>query len=581
MLPFIPPVHLRRLRWPSARLRALGLLLPLLGACTVVSDKLGVSFQNRADPQAKFSASHPVPRASYQPDLGKDSFIGVAVSGGGSRAANFGMAVLAELERIGVLPHVDAISAVSGGSIPSAWFALHGDQPGWAEQGRKVAGENFLGAFLGKLINPVNFTATTFTDKDRTDLLAEVMNIKVLDGRSPRFADLGPRGPMRPSVFFNATDTTYDGRRFVFSDEQFFDHLRADLNQYPIAWAMASSGAFPGIFNSVTLRRFSRDPEVRKRQEQLGADKDYVHLIDGGASDNLGTDTLTELARAHHVELRNRGRKQSACLFIVIDSHVPGTAILDAKRSDRRNPFAAIIDLNFLDAIDAMLTNRRADTLRELGIRKELAIGRYDIDMGEGLVEYNVQPYQRVSRFNIRYFEQDGRALREPRSLIPTADITLREAPPAQVRQFECTAWHIALEDIQSVVSWREKDGVSAPVSMRLDEGKALMAYRARLSRVLRQLKTNYKLDGPEHCSNEFLQQSLYDAAHIAVREDKMALDQVCGLLDKSGLSTGGQCRISGQALHRPDYRIEPLQRPANLHIDEQMTNRFVRCVQP
>ena len=549
-----------------------------MSACTFVSDKLGVSYQNRPDLKAVFGATTPVPRATAKPDISKDSFIGVAISGGGSRAANFGMAVLSELEQIGVLPHVDAISAVSGGSIPTAYFALNGTQANWAETGKKVASSNFLGAFLGKLVNPVNFTATTFTDKDRTDLLAEVMSDKVLGFKNPTFSELGAKGPMRPSVFFNATDTTNGGERFVFSDERFFKRLASDLDRYPIAWAMASSGAFPGIFNSVTLRRFSTDPEVRKTQEGPLAERNYVHLIDGGSADNLGTDTLTELARAHHVELLKQGKRQSACMLIVIDSHVPGSAILDAKRSDRRNPFAAVIDLNFLDAIDAMLSNRRATTLQELGIQKDLSLNRFNIDMGNGLIEYGVAAYPRVSSFKIRYYEQGGYPLAEPRPGPHSEAGDLSDIRSADVRHFDCMAWHVALEDIHSVISWQERDGKLQPTSPVGDAGQALFAYRASLSRVLKQLKTNYKLDGPDNCSNEFLQNSLYDAAHVAVREDKRSLDQVCGVLKKAGLETLGRCQVTGKALYREDYRIEPLQKPVNLEVHEQRTNRFVRC---
>jgi NTE family protein len=544
-----------------------------------VSDKLGVSYQNRPDPQAVFRPTTPVPRASFKPDLSKDTFIGVAISGGGSRAANFGMAVLNELNQIGVLPHVDAISAVSGGSIPTAFFALNGTKESWPEDGKRVAASNFLGAFLGKLFNPVNFTATTFTDKDRTDLLAEVMTDKVFGSKNPNFSELGNKGPMRPAVFFNATDTTSGGERFVFSDERFFERLGSDLDKYPIAWAMASSGAFPGIFNSVTLRRFSRDPEVRKVQEGPLAERNYVHLIDGGSADNLGTDTLTELARAHFVDMLNSGKKQSACMMIVIDSHVPGSSILDAKRSDRRNPFAALIDLNFLDAIDAMLSNRRNTTLQELGIQKDLSLGRFNIDMGNGLIEYNVSAYRRVSTFKIRYYEQGGRALREPRAQAMAAPMNLSQARTAEVKHFDCTAWHIALEDVQSIIPWQERDGQLQPTALTDEAGASLYAYRASLSRVIKQLKTNYKLDGPENCSNTFLQNSLYDAAHIAVREDKLSLDQVCSIMQKTGLDTGDRCRASGQALYRADYQIVPIQKPANLKIDEQMANRFVRCV--
>ena len=50
-----------------------------------------------------------------------DYFIGLAISGGGSRAANFGSAVLWELDRLGILQHVQYISTVSGGSLAGAY----------------------------------------------------------------------------------------------------------------------------------------------------------------------------------------------------------------------------------------------------------------------------------------------------------------------------------------------------------------------------------------------------------------------------------------------------------------------------
>jgi len=87
----------------------------LLAGCTVVSGEFGVSYQNRIDPGSSFlEPAQPVPRATmnWRPD--KPNFVGVAISGGGSRAANFGMAVLTELQAQGMLAHVDAISAVSG-----------------------------------------------------------------------------------------------------------------------------------------------------------------------------------------------------------------------------------------------------------------------------------------------------------------------------------------------------------------------------------------------------------------------------------------------------------------------------------
>lgn len=224
----------------------------------------------------------PVPRAATEWFADRPQFIGVALSGGGSRSANFGMAALEELDKLGILEQVDAVSAVSGGSIPAAYFAIHGEQPGWAEQGRQKAATDFAMPLIGKLLNPFNLLATTFSDLDRSDHLAEIFEDKLFDGKRVTFADLGQRGPRRPAIYFNATDTTNGGARFVFSDRQFLRSTGSDLSKFPIAWAMASSGAFPGVFNSVTLRRYSLDPAKRRNGSDDRDDPRYLHLIDGG-----------------------------------------------------------------------------------------------------------------------------------------------------------------------------------------------------------------------------------------------------------------------------------------------------------
>ena len=52
-------------------------------------------------------------------------FVGLAISGGGLRSANFGAACMFQLERIGLLQKVDYISSVSGGSLPAALYCLN------------------------------------------------------------------------------------------------------------------------------------------------------------------------------------------------------------------------------------------------------------------------------------------------------------------------------------------------------------------------------------------------------------------------------------------------------------------------
>ena len=51
--------------------------------------------------------------------------VGLALSGGGFRAAFFHLGVLAQLARRGLLREVEVLSTVSGGSIIGAYYNLH------------------------------------------------------------------------------------------------------------------------------------------------------------------------------------------------------------------------------------------------------------------------------------------------------------------------------------------------------------------------------------------------------------------------------------------------------------------------
>ena len=51
--------------------------------------------------------------------------IGLALSGGGFRAALFHVGVLARLAELGILRRVEVISSVSGGSIIGALYYIH------------------------------------------------------------------------------------------------------------------------------------------------------------------------------------------------------------------------------------------------------------------------------------------------------------------------------------------------------------------------------------------------------------------------------------------------------------------------
>ena len=122
------------------------------------------------------------------------------------------------------------------------------------------------------------------------------------------FADLYRRG--RPQVSINASGISF-GSPFGFLP-QTFDVICSDLASLPIARAVAASNGFPVLFGPITLRNY-REPDcplpphawestrgdLRRRAliENLYRYADarqtpWIHLMDGGISDNLALRVL-------------------------------------------------------------------------------------------------------------------------------------------------------------------------------------------------------------------------------------------------------------------------------------------------
>ena len=133
----------------------------------------------------------PVPRArqifSENDRDVPEVFVGLAISGGGSRAAVFGMAVLEQLKEIGILQHVTAISTTSGGGLAGAYYATKGAGINWGNAKHRM-GTNFLGRWAWKNLLPWNLVSTAFTHEDRSNLMADVFDESLFDRvYRPRF----------------------------------------------------------------------------------------------------------------------------------------------------------------------------------------------------------------------------------------------------------------------------------------------------------------------------------------------------------------------------------------------------------
>jgi predicted acylesterase/phospholipase RssA len=129
-------------------------------------------------------------------------FIGLAISGGGSRAAVFGGAVLLELHRLGLLQQVDMLSAVSGGTLPAAYYALDGYRAIDFENGfMERVGYDFQREMRNRFLSPGNLLTYWFTDATKSDTVVQVLDEQLFHGAT--YADLNPA---RPKLLLNATN---------------------------------------------------------------------------------------------------------------------------------------------------------------------------------------------------------------------------------------------------------------------------------------------------------------------------------------------------------------------------------------
>jgi predicted acylesterase/phospholipase RssA len=293
-------------------------------------------------------------------------FVALTLSGGGSRASVFGAAAMFEMERYGLLDHVDLLSCVSGGCLTAAYYALSCNDPddpatcppttngsaryAWNEQTLyPLLQRSLLWRWFGNWFWPHNILRFWFTYYDRTDIMAATLSNNLYDhsvlaNNQFRFRDLNPT---RPNLAINATDvtsTTDDGFHFPFSPER-FKTIRSDLDRYPIANAVMASASFPGAFNYVTLRDYSRIDSPR-----------YVHLTDGGAYDNLGLNAIKTAMESP----ANAGPRLRA--VIIIDAY-PAADDRLAYKPDQRGWFDFFLDTNFFVAYDTLLTSLRRTQL--------------------------------------------------------------------------------------------------------------------------------------------------------------------------------------------------------------------------
>lgn len=293
-------------------------------------------------------------------DNGNELFITVALSGGGARSAALAYAVLEALKETRVevngkvrtlFSEVDVVSAVSGGSLAAAYLAVHGEDM-FPSFYAKVLMRDLQGEFIRELFSPTQM-GWMFSERfGRSDVLASFLDREIFGGT--RYADILAKGK-RPWIAISATDMSL-GSRFDFIQDQ-FDLLCSDLGSVHLATAVAASSAVPIALSPITLKNY-RSPCVipgnldlygfmgSRQQARLSQsamsyfDKDgraFIHLLDGGLSDNQATRGALEAAQVQggFRALVDDAGANGMRWFVFVSVNAEGHAGFDVDKSDR------------------------------------------------------------------------------------------------------------------------------------------------------------------------------------------------------------------------------------------------------
>jgi len=294
---------------------------------------------------------------SVQLRPGQDSNLALAVSisGGGSRAANFGVGIMLGLEELSygdgrnVLVEADYFSTVSGGGFAAgvyinALFEHHrqnANRPFRFERyleghARRALNRNYVNPLVAGMFNP----RVWFSPLDDGDALEKKIDDHVLGyqmrkdrrnvQRSILLGDIFvPRDslerPVRYPMHFSNSTTVKTINIFPFTPDilsrycvdgythrmkiREFDEL--DPYQIPLAVGIKASGSFPVLISNSTLRSHYHE------------ERQFLHLMDGAINDNFGIYTAASVLEQDDAPRR---------ALIVIDAEATGNMYTFSER---------------------------------------------------------------------------------------------------------------------------------------------------------------------------------------------------------------------------------------------------------
>lgn len=214
--------------------------------------------------------------------IGQDNKrLGLALSGGGFRAAAFHLGVMRKLQSLKLLDKLDLLSCVSGGSIAGGFVAAN-----WSKADKLDRLDKYLrtrsiavSSVIGGIFDPF---------ETRLDKLADTYDRDLFNGATLKDLKAGPR------IYLNSTNLA-TGNMFFFvgggdGEAEMGEHELGVIKapDFKVCRAVAASSAFPPVFPPLRI-----DSETYTHSDAV----EYVTLTDGGIYDNMGVNPVLRAER--------------------------------------------------------------------------------------------------------------------------------------------------------------------------------------------------------------------------------------------------------------------------------------------
>ena len=374
-----------------------------LALCACSSLKPWQNHVLRAGEAAEYDGREQLFDAARIPDV----LVVASFSGGGSRAAAFAHAVVGELDSLPyawqgrtttLAREIDMVIGVSGGSVAAAHLAWHGTAGHLERFHEDFLAQDFQSRLVRKSLSPSGLREISSPWFGRGNILADQLDVVLFDGAT--FGRLA-RLESRPYLIVGATDLS-SGAEFDFTSTQ-FAILCSSIDEVPLSFAVAASSSVPLLFSplSVQVHRDGCSPaqdavranaatagdsaRVKLTKGELGAlatgERRFIHLLDGGLSDNLGTRRITDYVAQMGgigavLQSLGQGSDQSGPLplhivFIAINSERQGPLPIDQRGQVP----------SMLEVADALIYSGLGRTSRETGLVFKEAVDNWRAEL--------------------------------------------------------------------------------------------------------------------------------------------------------------------------------------------------------